>query len=48
MLLSYTADPRESMKKFIKEHPEFHEEALKADSRTRERAQLCIEKGIYA
>lgn len=48
MLLGYTADPRESMKKFIKEHPEFLENALKADNRTKERAQLCIDKGIYA
>jgi hypothetical protein len=48
MLLSYTADPRESMRKFIKEHPEFLENSLNGDSRTRERAQLCIEKGIYA
>lgn len=48
MLLDYTADPRESMKSFIKGHPEFLENALKADSRTKERAQLCIDKGIYA
>lgn len=48
MLLGYTADPRESMRSFIKEHPEFLENALKADSRTKERAQLCIDKGIYA
>ncbi len=47
MLLEYTADPRESMRSFIKEHPEFLENALKADSRTRERAQRCIDKGIY-
>jgi orotate phosphoribosyltransferase len=47
MLLDYTADPRESMRSFIKEHPEFLENALKADNRTRERAQLCIDKGIY-
>lgn len=48
MLLDYTADPRESMRSFIKEHPEFMENALKADSRTKERAQMCIDKGIYA
>lgn len=48
MLLDYTADPKGSMRSFIKEHPEFLENALKADNRTRERAQLCIEKGIYA
>ncbi len=48
MLLDYTANPRESMKKFLEEHPEFLENALKADEKTRERARLCIEKKIYA
>ena len=47
MLLQYTANPRESMKAFLKEHPEFLENALKADDKTSERAKLCIEKGIY-
>lgn len=48
MLLQYTANPRESMKNFLKEHPEFLEDALKADDKTSERARLCIEKKIYA
>ncbi len=48
MLLEYTANPRESMKAFLRQHPEFIENALKADDRTRERARLCIEKNIYA
>ena len=47
MLLQYTANPRESMKTFLREHPEFLENALKADDRTSERARLCIEKEIY-
>ncbi len=47
MLLKYTADPREAMKSFIKDHPEFIENSLKADSKTAERAKLCLEKGIY-
>ena len=47
MLLQYTANPRESMKTFLKEHPEFLENALKADSKTSERARLCIDKKIY-
>lgn len=47
MLLKYTANPRESMKYFIQEHPDFIENALKADEKTRERARLCIEKRIY-
>lgn len=48
MLLQYAANPRESMKAFLKDHPEFLENALKADDRTSERARLCIEKKIYA
>lgn len=48
MLLTYTANPRESMKVFLKRHPEFLENALKSDEKTRERARLCIEKKIYA
>ncbi|NLV35139.1 MAG: orotate phosphoribosyltransferase [Clostridiaceae bacterium] len=47
MLLKYIANPRESMKAFLKEHPEFMEEALQSDDRTRERAQLCIDSKIY-
>jgi len=48
MLLNYTEDPRESMKTFLREHPEFLQDALKSDSKTSERARLCIEKNIYA
>lgn len=47
MLLRYTANPRESMKTFLRENPEFLKDALKADDRTSERAKLCIEKKIY-
>lgn len=47
MLLQYTANPRESMKNFLKEHPAFMENALMADDKTRERARLCIDKAIY-
>jgi broad specificity phosphatase PhoE/orotate phosphoribosyltransferase len=47
MLLRYTENPRQSMKDFITSHPEFMENALNADEKTRERAKLCIEKGIY-
>ena len=47
MLMKYTADPHGSMKTFLEEHPEFIENALKLDEKTRERALLCVEKGIY-
>ncbi|MGE5615116.1 MAG: orotate phosphoribosyltransferase [Bacillota bacterium] len=47
MLLDYARDPRKSMKKFLEEHPEFLENSLCGDAKTRERAKLCISKGIY-
>jgi len=47
MVLDYIENPRESMRQFLKEHPEFIENSLKVDNRTRERAKLCIENDIY-
>lgn len=47
MIINYTANPKESMKKFLKEHPEFLENALNSDEKTKERARLCIDKKIY-
>ncbi|HOQ06813.1 MAG TPA: orotate phosphoribosyltransferase [Clostridiales bacterium] len=47
MLLKYASDPHGSMKAFLEEHPWFIEKALNSDERTRERARLCIENGIY-
>lgn len=48
MLLDYTKNPREAMKNFLEKHPEFMENSLAADEKTRERARLCLEKGIYS
>ncbi|NTV91682.1 MAG: orotate phosphoribosyltransferase, partial [Clostridiales bacterium] len=47
MLLNYTANPKTSMKEFLQQHPEFMENALKEGGKMAERAQLCIDKGIY-
>ena len=47
MLNDYTADPDGTMKKFIAEHPEFLESALKADEKTASRAKLCIDSKFY-
>lgn len=47
MLLNYTANPRDAMKTFLNDHPEFLENALKADDKTSERAKLCVDKKIY-
>ena len=47
LLLQYTANPRESMKTFLRENPGFLKSSLASDEKTRERAQLCIDKRIY-
>ncbi|HHW47437.1 MAG TPA: orotate phosphoribosyltransferase [Clostridiaceae bacterium] len=47
MVLDYIENPKESMRQFLNEHPEFIENSLKGDNRTRERVKLCIEKDIY-
>lgn len=47
MLIEYTENPREAMNSFLEKHPEFMENSLEADEKTRERAKLCLEKGIY-
>lgn len=47
MLFSYIDHPKLSMQNFLLEHPEFMENALNSDPKTRERAGLCLEKKIY-
>ena len=47
MIIDYLDNPRESMRRFLKDHPQFLETALKGDQRTKERAELCLEKDIY-
>ncbi len=47
MLLKYSENPRQSMKEFLGMHPGFLEDALNSDDKTRERAKMCIDKGIY-
>jgi len=47
MLNEYISNPDETMKKFIKNHPEFLENALKSDEKTAARAKMCIESKFY-
>jgi len=47
MIERYILDPKESMAQFLKKNPEFIKEALKADDKTRERANLCLQKDFY-
>ena len=48
MIINYIDNPKESMRSFLIEHPEFLNNALAADEKTRERAELCISKNIYS
>lgn len=47
MLNAFFENPDESMKHFLISHPEFLENSLNADEKTRKRAQLLIDGNLY-
>ena len=47
MVNEYIKNPDETMRKFLKEHPEFLENALVSDEKTVGRAKMCIEQNLY-
>jgi len=47
MINAYMKNPKEAMKRFLIERPEFITNSLNADEKTKERAKLCIEKNFY-
>ena len=47
MLNKFFANPDETMKEFLIQHPEFLENALNADEKTKKRAQLLIDGDLY-
>lgn len=47
MLNGFFKNPDETMKQFLIAHPEFLENSLKADEKTRKRAQLLIDSNLY-
>ena len=47
MLIKFKANPDETMRNFLVSHPDFLQNALKADEKTAQKAQLCIEKNLY-
>ena len=47
MLMSFLENPTETMRTFLKKHPEFLENSLQSDVKTAERARICIEQNIY-
>ena len=47
MIKSYIENPRESMRNFLREHPQFLQDSIASDGKDAVRARLCIEKDIY-
>lgn len=47
MIEDYIRNPKESMASFLKQNPQFLEEALNSDDKTKERAKLMLDKNIY-
>lgn len=47
MLDGFFENPDETMKQFLIDHPEFLENSLKADEKTRKRAQLLVDSNLY-
>lgn len=47
MLQGYLTHPKETMRRFLLEHPDFLQAALAGDARTAERARLCVQTNIY-
>ncbi len=47
MLCEFFKDPDKTMKEFLVNHPEFLENSLKSDEKTRKRAQLLIDNNLY-
>lgn len=47
MLCEFFKDPDKTMKEFLINHPEFLENSLKSDEKTKKRAQLLIDNNLY-
>lgn len=47
MLVKFKSNPDGTMREFLVSHPEFLENALKADEKTAGRAKLCIDGNLY-
>ena len=47
MLNGFFEEPDETMKQFLIDHPEFLENSLNADEKTRKRAQLLVDSNLY-
>lgn len=47
MLNGFFKDPDSTMRKFLIEHPEFLENALNSDEKTKKRAKLLVDENLY-
>jgi orotate phosphoribosyltransferase len=48
MVKEYIADPTKAMRKFIILNPSFLKKSIEGDTKTAQRAKLCIDKGFYS
>lgn len=47
MLKEFFLNPDETMKQFLTDHPEFIEESLNSDEKTKKRAQILVDNDLY-
>ena len=47
MLENFFENPDETMRNFLIQHPEFIENSLNSDEKTRKRAKLLLEQNLY-
>ena len=47
MLNGFFKNPDETMRQFLINHPEFLENALNSDEKTRKRAKLLVDGNLY-
>ena len=47
MLKKFFLNPDETMKQFLTDHPEFIEESLNSDEKTKKRAQILVDNDLY-
>lgn len=47
MIEKYIKNPKEAMRRFLKDNSDFIKKSLQGDQKTKERVNLCMEKDIY-
>jgi hypothetical protein len=47
MIIDYLKDHKDSMQRFLDNHPSFLEESLRSEPKIKERAALCLKNKLY-